>query len=52
MKSLKLFLCEKSLEGKMDHPRDCIVEKGMYEPGAWRVSDHKEEETLIILVNC
>jgi hypothetical protein len=29
----ELFLCKKSLVGKMDHLRDCATEKGMPEPG-------------------
>ena len=51
MKSLKLFLCEKTLVGKDGSPEGLYNSEGDAWAWAWRVSDRKEEETLIIFEN-
>jgi hypothetical protein len=51
MKSLEIFMCEKDLERKDGSPEGLYSKEGVAKAWAWRVSDHKEEETLIILIN-
>jgi hypothetical protein len=51
MKSLELFLCEKYLERKDGSPEGLYSREGDARVWACRVSDHKEEGTLIIPIH-
>jgi hypothetical protein len=51
MKSLKFFLCEKALARKDGSPEELYSREEDASACAWRVSDCKGEETLIVLVN-